>query len=114
MILNKKNAETIFSHNGPHDFMSKGGTKITSSGSMDVANPGLSFVANKTINNGGTMLSSAQTYEAPRLQMLMLDNERISGDMGTIDPVKAMEMVDKAEKEVTARKVLETKYTKTY
>lgn len=114
MILNRKNAETIFSHNGPHNFMSKGGTKITSSGSMDVANPELSFVANKTINNGGTMLSSAETSKAPRLQMLMLDNERISGDMGTIDPVRAMEMVDKAEKEVTARKVLETKYTKTY
>ena len=59
MILNRKNAETIFSHNGPHNFMSKGGTKITSSGSMDVANPELSFVANKRINNGGTMLSSA-------------------------------------------------------
>ena len=114
MILNRNNATQIFSKGGAHDFMAEGGTKITSSGSMDVANPELSFVANKTINNGGTMLSSAQTYEAPRLQMLMLDNERISGDMGVVDPVKAMEMVEKADKEVAARNAMVHAARKTY
>ena len=114
MILNKNNATQIFRKGGAHDFMAEGGTTITSSGSMDVADPELSFVANKTINNGGTMLSSANTYEAPRLQVLMLDNERVSGDMGIVDPAKAMEMVDKAEKEVAARKAMSKIAQKTY
>lgn len=107
-ILNKDNAATILRHECAHDFMSKGGTKITSNGLMPTAEPELCFVANKTMTNGGSMLSSSEMDRAREsMAKLRYDTNELSyGSKENVDPVRAAEIVKKAEQEIVRNKFM--------
>lgn len=107
-ILNKDNAATILRHECAHDFMSKGGTKITGTGFTQTANPELSFIANKIMANGGSMLSSSGIDRAPEsMAKLHYDTNELShGSKENFDPVRAAEIVKKAEQEIVRNKFM--------
>lgn len=116
-ILNKDNAATIFGHGGSHDFMAKGGVKITSTGSTQTADPELTFAANKVLANGGSVLSSSEMGSAPRaMAYAHFDTKGMShGGMDGFDSARAAKMVERAETEIAAKqKALANAMAKNY
>jgi hypothetical protein len=113
-LVTEHNAGNIFNHKETYPFLKKGGTKTTSLGTKDVARPDLCFVANKVINNNGTMISQGTIDKAPKLSLLLVDYDKTTGDMDIVDPAKAMEMVEKADKEVAARNAMAHTAQRTY
>lgn len=115
--LTRGNISTIFKHEGPHDFMAKGGAKIVSAGSMQTANPELTFVANKVLANGGSILSSSEMGSAPKaMAYTHFDTKRMShGGMDGFDSARAAKIVENAETEIAAKqKALTKAMTKSY
>lgn len=107
-LLNQDNAANIFRHECAHNFMSKGGAKITGTGFTQTANPELSFAANKTMANGGSMLSSSGMNRAPEstARFRYDTNELSHGSKENVDPVRAAEIVKKAEQEFVINKTM--------
>lgn len=63
-LLTPEAARNVF-YNGEeaHDFLTKGSTRIISTGSMDFANPNAQALTNGAVSNGATLLMAGVKYD---------------------------------------------------